>query len=98
MKDVYQQIVALLYAIWQRRWQAIIAAWAVSFIGWVIVYAVPDKYESFARIYVTSSGRAWTSAWSSSSVSTPPSDLAEMTTALDPKALSVICWVDRSTT
>ena len=52
MKDVYQQIVALLYAIWQRRWQAIIAAWAVSFIGWVIVYAVPDKYESFARIYV----------------------------------------------
>ena len=52
MKDVYQQIVALLYAIWQRRWQAIIAAWAVCFIGWVIVYAVPDKYESFARIYV----------------------------------------------
>ncbi len=52
MKDVYQQIVALLYAIWQRRWQAIIAAWAVCFIGWVVVYAVPDKYESFARIYV----------------------------------------------
>jgi len=52
MKDVYQQLVALLYAIWQRRWQAIITAWAVCFIGWVIVYAVPDKYESFARIYV----------------------------------------------
>jgi protein tyrosine kinase modulator len=52
MKDVYQQIVALLYAVWQRRWQAIITTWAVCFIGWVIVYAVPDKYESFARIYV----------------------------------------------
>jgi polysaccharide chain length determinant protein (PEP-CTERM system associated) len=52
MKDVYQQVVALLYAVWQRRWQAVITAWAICFVGWVIVYAVPDKYESFARIYV----------------------------------------------
>jgi polysaccharide chain length determinant protein (PEP-CTERM system associated) len=52
MKDVYQQIVAHLYAVWQRRWQAVITAWAVCFVGWVVVYMVPDKYESFARIYV----------------------------------------------
>lgn len=52
MKDVYQQIVAHLYAVWQRRWQAVITAWAVCFVGWVVVYMIPDKYESSARIYV----------------------------------------------
>jgi len=46
------QIRAGLYTVWNRRWVALGLAWLVCLAGWVVVAAIPNKYESHARIFV----------------------------------------------
>lgn len=41
-----------LRAAWRRRWMGIIVAWLVCGVGWVVVTAVPNTYESSARLFV----------------------------------------------
>jgi polysaccharide chain length determinant protein (PEP-CTERM system associated) len=41
-----------LRAAWRRRWMGVIIAWLVCGVGWVAVYAVPNQYESSARLFV----------------------------------------------
>src|SRR5438874_6268827 len=42
----------VLAAAWRWRWLLVVSAWSVSLIGWVAASAVPDVYESQARLYV----------------------------------------------
>ncbi|MEO7206706.1 MAG: XrtA system polysaccharide chain length determinant, partial [Steroidobacteraceae bacterium] len=37
---------------WRFRWYALIAAFTVAFVGWAIVFALPDRYEADARVFV----------------------------------------------
>jgi polysaccharide chain length determinant protein (PEP-CTERM system associated) len=37
---------------WRFRWIALIAAFVVALIGWVMVFALPDRYEADARVFV----------------------------------------------
>src|SRR5271165_558127 len=41
-----------LRAAWRRRWAAVIVAWLVCGIGWLGVYAIPNQFESSARLFV----------------------------------------------
>src|SRR3954469_15090666 len=41
-----------LRAAWRRRWLGVMVAWLVCGVGWVGVYAVPNQYESSARLFV----------------------------------------------
>src|SRR5271157_2648231 len=41
-----------LRAAWRRRWAGVIVAWLVCGIGWLGVYAVPNQFESSARLFV----------------------------------------------
>jgi polysaccharide chain length determinant protein (PEP-CTERM system associated) len=41
-----------LHAAWRRRWMGVLVAWLVCGIGWVGVYAIPNQYESSARLFV----------------------------------------------
>ena len=52
MEELYRQILSICYGMWLRRWYAVGVAWLVALIGWGVVATMPDKYESFARIYV----------------------------------------------
>jgi polysaccharide chain length determinant protein (PEP-CTERM system associated) len=38
-------------AAWRHRWKALALSWLVCAIGWGGVYAIPNQYSSFARIY-----------------------------------------------
>ncbi len=44
-------IAQYLRAAWRRRWMGVIIAWLVCGLGWVGVYAIPNQYESSARLY-----------------------------------------------
>lgn len=37
---------------WRFRWTALLAAVAVAAIGWVLVFAIPDRYEAQAEVLV----------------------------------------------
>jgi polysaccharide chain length determinant protein (PEP-CTERM system associated) len=41
-----------LRAAWRRRWMGVIVAWLVCGIGWVVVYTIPNQFESAARLFV----------------------------------------------
>src|SRR3954451_24441809 len=45
-------ITQYLRAAWRRRWIGVIIAWLVCGVGWVGVYAIPNHYESSARLFV----------------------------------------------
>src|SRR5690349_2614006 len=51
--DALRQLIAqYLRAAWRRRWIGVIFAWLVCGLGWVGVYAIPNQYESSARLFV----------------------------------------------
>jgi len=52
MRETLQFIVGELRGMWRYRWIAMVTAWIVCLVGWFVVYAVPDTYESRATIYV----------------------------------------------
>jgi polysaccharide chain length determinant protein (PEP-CTERM system associated) len=37
---------------WRFRWPAMIAAWVICLIGWIVVILLPDVYQASARVYV----------------------------------------------
>jgi polysaccharide chain length determinant protein (PEP-CTERM system associated) len=37
---------------WRFRWIALITAFTVALIGWAVVFALPDRYEADARVFV----------------------------------------------
>nr|WP_286207853.1 XrtA system polysaccharide chain length determinant [Hephaestia sp. MAHUQ-44] len=41
-----------MHAVWQRRWIALAAAWAIALLGWLAVSQIPNSYESRARVFV----------------------------------------------
>jgi len=52
MNGLVDQVRAGLYTVWNRRWIALGVAWLVCLAGWLAVAAIPNKYESHARIFV----------------------------------------------
>lgn len=52
MHDILRQIVVELKGCWRFRWVAMVLAWLFCLGGWLVVYALPDTYESEATVYV----------------------------------------------
>src|SRR5271165_3738088 len=52
MDSVRTMLFQYLRAAWRRRWLGVVVAWLVCGIGWVGVYAVPNQFESSARLFV----------------------------------------------
>jgi polysaccharide chain length determinant protein (PEP-CTERM system associated) len=52
MNDLLATLKSEIRSAWRFRWYAIIAAWLAALIGWGVVFVMPDKYESVAKVYV----------------------------------------------
>ena len=52
MNSLYLLLQRQLSAAWHYRWQAVLFTWLVCALGWVGVFAIPNQYESSARMYV----------------------------------------------
>ncbi len=37
---------------WRFRWSALLVAWLVTLLGWSVVFVMPDKYQSTAKVFV----------------------------------------------
>jgi polysaccharide chain length determinant protein (PEP-CTERM system associated) len=52
MDDVLRQVVDYLRAMWLYRWWGLGAAWIIGVVAGIVIFMMPDRYESSARIYV----------------------------------------------
>ena len=46
------RLLSMLSGAWQFRWYGLAAAWGVCLIGWIGIAAIPDTYESSAKVYI----------------------------------------------
>ncbi|MFC3174666.1 XrtA system polysaccharide chain length determinant [Novosphingobium bradum] len=52
MNGLIEELRAALFTVWSRKWIALGVAWAICLVGWLAVAAIPNSYESKARIFV----------------------------------------------
>jgi polysaccharide chain length determinant protein (PEP-CTERM system associated) len=52
MTDLMQQFLEQVRALWPLRWKALIAAWILCCLGWLVLLVLPDQYKASARVYV----------------------------------------------
>ncbi|HQZ01400.1 MAG TPA: GNVR domain-containing protein [Thauera sp.] len=52
MEELVTQLIGYLRGMWRYRWWGLALAWVVGIVGGVVIYTMPDTYESRARIYV----------------------------------------------
>jgi len=52
MNRAMQHLVDELRSAWRFRWQAVALAAALALLGWAVVFALPDRYEASARVFV----------------------------------------------
>lgn len=52
MEDLLRNAQLVLRGMWLYRWLGIAISWVVGIIAVAVIFAIPDKYEATARIYV----------------------------------------------
>ena len=52
MTPALEQAFEELRSAWRFRWFAFALAFVLALIGWLIVFALPDRYAAFARVFV----------------------------------------------
>lgn len=52
MHQLIEKVLSELRGAWRFRRYALAIAWGVCAIGWVVVCALPDRYEAYARVNV----------------------------------------------
>jgi polysaccharide chain length determinant protein (PEP-CTERM system associated) len=52
MKQELDRVLEEARSTWRFRWPALAAAAIACVIGWVVVFALPDRYEADARVFV----------------------------------------------
>jgi polysaccharide chain length determinant protein (PEP-CTERM system associated) len=52
MNAALEFILEQIRGAWRFRWYAILVAWGVCIVGWLIVLAMPETYSAWARVFV----------------------------------------------
>ena len=52
MKRELDRLIDELRSLWRFRWAALATAFGVAMIAWIVIFALPDRYEASARVFV----------------------------------------------
>lgn len=52
MEEIISKVISMLQGMWRYRWWGLLTAWIVAIAAGVVIYKMPDRYESTARVYV----------------------------------------------
>jgi protein tyrosine kinase modulator len=52
MHEIIQEVIEQVRSAWRFRWWALSAAAVIAVIGWCVIFALPDRYEGGARVFV----------------------------------------------
>lgn len=53
--DLFQLVLLEVNAAWRYRWHALVVTWCVMVAGALLVFGLPNKYESAAQVYADTS-------------------------------------------
>ena len=51
MQEIAHQVVSEVQGASRYKWPALLVAWAICLVGWLVVMAIPSVYESSARVF-----------------------------------------------
>lgn len=52
MQEILDQIIDIVRGSWRFRRNALITAWILAPLGWLVVFALPDVYQANSRVFV----------------------------------------------
>ncbi len=52
MQDILNLVLDEVRGAWRFRWYALITAWVLAILGWLVVLFLPNSYEANARVFV----------------------------------------------
>jgi polysaccharide chain length determinant protein (PEP-CTERM system associated) len=52
MKRELDRLIDELRSLWRFRWAALATAFGVAMVAWIVIFAMPDRYEASARVFV----------------------------------------------
>lgn len=52
MHPLIEKIQDDVQSAWRFRWWALVVSVAIAIVGWGVVFALPDRFEAFARVFV----------------------------------------------
>lgn len=55
MHEKINEAYAYLHGLWRYRWSALLIAWIVGVVGWLVVYALPDQYVAKTAVHIDTS-------------------------------------------
>lgn len=57
MMDLLKDLMVMLRGMWKYKWLMLSCAWIIGLLGWLVVFAMPSKYEATAQVYLDTSSR-----------------------------------------
>jgi len=54
MQELLERLLDEVRSAWRFRWIGLAVAVVVAVLGWVVVFALPDRYEAYASVFVDS--------------------------------------------
>lgn len=52
MQEILEKVLEEIKGAWRFRRHALIAAWIVAVLGWIVVFTLPDIYQASTRVFV----------------------------------------------
>ena len=52
MQEILALALEYIRGIWRFRWVALITAWLVCVVGWIVVAQMPEQYVATARVHI----------------------------------------------
>jgi polysaccharide chain length determinant protein (PEP-CTERM system associated) len=54
MHELFDKVSEFIWGVWRYRWTALLTAWIVALLGWLMVAQVDARYPATARLFVDS--------------------------------------------
>lgn len=52
LQELFNQVYAIAYGIWRKRWYMMMSAWIVCLVGWSLTITQPYRYMSQGSLYI----------------------------------------------
>lgn len=52
MLEIFKTLTTHVQGMWRFRWYALLVAWPLCLLGWLVVYSMPNVYEANTQVYI----------------------------------------------